>query len=336
MKLLIAIPAGKLFDTFVVDKTVSLLKENFEVYFNTLGRNYYDEELYEACRDMDAIVTGWGVPSLSHAGLTTKDTKLKLLIHTGGSVGDLVDNTAYENGITVLSGNKIYAESTAEGAFAYILTALRSLPDDICNMRGDSDYWDSPYLTKGLFERTVGIIGVGAVAKNLMKFMKPFRVKFKVYDTYEVDKDFLNDVNGEQVSLDEVLSESSIVSVHAALGESTRNLIGAREFSLMADGTLFVNTSRGPIIDENAMIDALRDGRLSAILDVYCREPLERTSPLRNMKNVYLMPHKAGPTYDLRGAIGYKLACDAVRFLNGESLQFEIKADAAKRMTKHS
>ncbi len=335
MNLLITIPDGELRRSFISEDTISLLKKHFNVYLNDTGKGYTDENIYAAARDMDVLVTGWGTPSLSANGLTSKGCRLKLLVHTGGSVGDLIDGGAYENGVTVISGNSIYAESTAEGALAYILAALRHIPDEVNSMK-NGDYWDSPNLTKGLFERTVGIIGVGSVSRNLMRFMKPFRVKLKVWDTYKVDEDFLCEVGAGQVSFEEVLSSCSVVSVHAALGKATRGLIGARELALIPDGALLVNTSRGPIIDEEALARELSGGRFSAVLDVFTREPLPHDSPLRQMKNVCLIPHKAGPTYDLRAMIGYKLAEDAVRFIKGEKLSFEIKADAAMRMTKHS
>ncbi len=334
MKLLITIPEGELRHSFISEKTIELLSEHFEVHYNETGKNYVAEELAVAGRDMDVIMTGWGTASLTEAGLTGNDTKLKLLVHTGGSVGDLIDGTAYENAITVISGNKMYAESTAEGALTYILSALRYIPDDVVSMR-DGEYWNSPYLTRGLIGKTVGIIGVGAVSRNLMRYMKPFGVNIKVWDNYEVDPEFLAEVGAVQTTFEEVLSTCDVVSVHAALRENTKGLIGERELSLIRDGALFVNTSRGPIINEEALTRELESGRIMAVLDVFTREPLSADSPLRKMKNVYLIPHKAGPTYDMRALIGYRLAEDAVRFLSGDSLTYEIKADAAGRMTKH-
>ena len=335
MKLLITIPEGELRDSFISGRTLELLRQHFDVTLNDIGRNYIPEELGVVAADFDAVMTGWGTASLAEAGLLDGKHPLKLIIHTGGSVGDLVDERAYRHGITVISGNSMYAMSTAEGALAYIMSALRYIPDDVSRMH-DGEYWSSPYKTRGLFEREVGIIGVGAVSKNLMRFMKPFNVKLRVYDTYDVDPDFLREVNAVQTSLDEVLSKSSVVSLHAALGEKTRGMIGRDELKLISDGALFVNTSRGPIVDEAALAEELSTGRFSAILDVFTHEPLSADSPLRKMDNVYLIPHKAGPTYDMREVIGFKLAEDAVRHLSGEALQFEITAEYAARMTKHS
>ena len=196
-------------------------------------------------------------------------------------------------------------------------------------------YWDSPRKSEGLFGRDIGIIGVGAVARSLMEFLKPFGANIRVCDSYEIDKDYLVSVNAVQTSLEEVLRKSTVVSVHAALNENTRGMIGERELSLMRDGALLVNTSRGPIIDESALIGELSAGRLRAVLDVFQHEPLSPDSPLRRMDNVYLIPHKAGPTFDLRGYIGRCLSEDAVRYLKGDALKYEIDRFSAERMTRH-
>ncbi len=335
MKILITLPQGEIYDSFISEETVKLLKKFFEVDVNEKNVNFTPEELYDRGKDADVLMTGWGTPSLKSADFYEKDNKLKMLAHTGGSVADYVDNTAYEKGIRVVSGNKMYAQSTAEGALAYILMGLRHLPDDVYSMR-KGDYWQSPYLTRGLRERSVGIIGVGAVAKNLMSYLKPLGARIKVYDTYEVDKAFLKTHNAEQVPLAELLSTCSVISLHMALNQSTRGLIGKNELELLNDGALFVNTSRGPIVDEAALINELKKGRISAVLDVYTKEPLSSESELRKLKNVYLIPHKAGPTYDFRSVIGYRIAEDIVRFFNGEELLYEILPAEASRMTKHS
>jgi len=334
LRLYITIPEGELRDSFLGDETIAYLSEYFSVTLNGESRNLTEEELGEAARGFDVLLTGWGTANLKKAGLLEKGSALKLLVHTGGSVGDLIDSAAYDNGVTVISGNKIYAESTAEGALAYILTGLRHIPDDVSRMKTPT-YWDSPYKTAGLFDRSIGVIGVGAVSRALMSFLAPFRARIKVYDTYKVDRDFLRTVNAEQVSLDELLSTCSVVSLHMALGDKTRGMIGKRELSELRDGTLLVNTSRGAIVDEAALISELSTGRIRAVLDVFCHEPLEADSPLRRMDNVYLIPHKAGPTFDLRRLIGRRLADDAVSFTRGEKLYYMIDRDTAARMTKH-
>lgn len=334
MKALITLPQGEIFDSFISEETLELLEKNFQLEMNKMDRNFTPEELYQRGRDADILITGWGTPSLKSAGFYEKNNNLKMLAHTGGSVADYVDDDAYKIGIKIVSANKMYAESTAEGALSYILSGLRYIPDDVYSMHGN--YWVSPYKTRGLLYKNVGIIGVGAVSKKLMEYLKPFNVKIRVYDRYKVDEEFLKNVNGTQTTLEELLENSDIVSLHLALNESNKGFFGEKEFEMMKNGALFVNTSRGPIVDEEALINELKKNRINAVLDVYTKEPLSNDSPLRKMKNVYLIPHKAGPAYDYRSVIGYKIAAEAVSFKEGKPLLYEIPLEQAKRMTKHS
>ena len=111
-------------------------------------------------------------------------------------------------------------------------------------------------------------------------------------------------------------------------------MIGKEHFDLLQDGAVFLNTARGAIIREDEMIEALKENRFMAVLDVYCKEPLDPSSPLRSMKNVYCMPHQGGPTSDRTPAITRLLADDVMRFGEGKRLRYEISGEFAKRMTK--
>lgn len=337
MKVLVTVPNGAVKDSFFSEETKHFLEENFEVTYNPMDRNYTTAELAEAAKDCDVLVTGWGTPHLAQAGLLKKESSLKLVAHTGGSVGDLVDQTAYENGITIVSGNELYAESTAEGALAYMLSALRHIPDDVCNMRTPG-YWKTEGMnpTGGLFERQIGIVGVGAVARNLMRFLKPFRVKLKVYDTYTIDPAFLQEVGAVQTDLEDIFRTCSVISVHASLTAHTKGLIGRKYFSMMQENAIFVNSARGAIVVEEELIEALQTQNIRAILDVYTVEPLSADSPLRTLANAYLVPHQGGPTIDRRSGIGRTICEEVLRFAQGQPLRYQIGAEAAARMTTHN
>ena len=328
MKLLVTMPEGELRDSFLDENSKKLLKDNFEVFYNTGTKNYTAEELKSVAEDMDVLVTGWGTPSLKKAGLTEKGTKLKIVAHTGGSVGDLIDNTAYESGIKILSGNSMYASSTAEGALCYILAGLRYFADDVYGMH-KGDYWVSPKKTRGLIGKTVGIIGVGAVARELIKLLEPFNVNLLLWDRYDIGGKYT------QCDLDYLLESSDVVTVHLGLNESTKGFIGERELKKIKDGALFVNTSRGAVIDECALVSELTRKRFDAVLDVFEKEPLPVQSPLRQMENVYLIPHRAGPAVDMRRLIGYNICDGAVKVKNGMRSVYEIDAVQASRMTRH-
>ena len=164
--------------------------------------------------------------------------------------------------------------------------------------------------------------------------LKPFRVKLKLYSGYPIDEAFLNENNAIQASLEEIFSTCRVISVHSALNDRTKGMIGKEHFDLLQDGAIFVNTARGAIIREDEMIEALKENRFRAVLDVFCQEPLAQDSPLRCLDNVYCMPHMGGPTADRCPNITLRLADDIQRFANDEALQYEITRDYAKRMTK--
>ncbi len=152
---------------------------------------------------------------------------------------------------------------------------------------------------------------------------------------YAVEEEFLKANNAAQVaSLEEISSTCKIISIHSAMSPKTEGMIGKEHFALMQDGALLVNTARGPVIREEELIEALKEQRFSAVLDVFCQEPPAEDSPLRKLENVYCVPHMGGPTLDRRGHITMRLGDNIEKFARGEEMELEIKADAAKRMTK--
>lgn len=334
MKLLVTIPSGATRDEFLTPETKALLEENFEVTYNPLGRNYTSEEMYEAAECSDIVLTGWGTPTFI-GGPIEKNESIKLIAHTAGSVANLVDAAVYKRGIRVISGNRYFAESVAEGTLAYMMASLRRIPDDVYDMR-HGVLWktESAITTKGILERDVGIVGFGMISRCLIEMLKSFRAKIKVYSSHPIDPEFLSVNGASQVSLEEAFS-CSVVSLHSSLTDKTRGMIGREHFELMPSGALFINTSRGAIVREGELIEVLREGNIFALLDVYETEPLPLSSELRSLKNVYPLPHRAGPTNDRRHFIGRAIVEDVIRFKNGDAMLTEISEEYSKRMTRH-
>ena len=222
----------------------------------------------------------------------------------------------------------------AEGTIAYILMALRRIPDYIetvraGNWRTENDLWE------GLLDKTVGIVGLGTISKIVVRMLQPFRVKIKMYSHYEIEPEFCEKYNVEAASLDEIFSTCDVVSIHSALNQENRGLIEKRHFEMLKEGSFFINTARGAVIDENALIDELVKNRFWAVLDVYLQEPLTLNSKLRSLRNVYCIPHMAGPTLDRRKWITKALIDEMKRFFDGaEKFELEISEEFAKRMTK--
>lgn len=328
MKLLVSMQSEG--NTFLPDAVKAYLEERFDVEYASEDVLMFGETFRERIKDIDVMLTGWGHPMITYDMI--KDSRVKIIAHTGGSVGSLVDLSLYDHGIRVLSGNDLYAESVAEGTIAYMLTGLRRIPyyvQDVKNggWRGDG------FFSEGLLDQTVGIVGLGTISRYLIKLLKVFRAKIKIYSSYPIDEEYLKENNVSQASIEEIFSTCKIVSIHSAMNEKTKGMIGREHFDLLQDGALFINTARGAVIREDEMIEALKENRFSAVLDVFCTEPLDADSKLRSLENVYCVPHMGGPTLDRRPVVTMRLADNILKIANNEPAELEISKAAASRMT---
>ena len=306
------------------------MEEHFEVAYSPFDRHLLPEEIKEYAADADVLMTGWAHCMLSAEIL--KGTSIKITAHTGGSVADYVEPSVYETGIRVISGNLLYAESVAEGVIGYMMMALRYLPENVESVRQGA--WRIPQTNEGLLDQTIGIVGMGTISRFLISMLKPFRPNLKIYSGHSIDAAYLQENNAQQVSLEEIFSTCKIVSLHSALNDRSRGMIGKEHFDLLQDGALFLNTARGAIIREEEMIAALEENRFKAVLDVFCKEPLAADSRLRSLPNVYCTPHVAGPTVDRRPSVVIALGEDLCRYEAGQTMIHEIAPEIAKRMTR--
>lgn len=330
LKVFVSLPnSGPNINTFFPDDVRRYLEERFEVEYLDSQHRLEREAFADAVKAFDVVMTGWGHIPIDRAMLC--GTRVKLIAHTGGSVGSLVSPDVFEAGVRVISGNLLYAESVAEGVIAYMLTGLRRIPTYIDRVKnggwiGEGD--DS----QGLLDRSVGIIGMGTISRLLIEKLGVFNAKIFAYSSHEIDREFCQKYHVTQVSLQEALA-CDIVTLHSAMNEKTRGMIGKKEFSLIRDGALFINTARGRIVDEAAMVCELKKNRFRAVLDVYYDEPLPPEHELRRLENVYCLPHMAGPTIDRRGLVTKRLADNIMLFEENAAMPLEITKEAAKRMT---
>jgi len=217
--------------------------------------------------------------------------KLKMLAVTGLYNRTLDVAAATERGIVVsyteLRGT--YRNATAELTWALIFAVARHVPQESQRMR--SGGWQT---TVGitLMGRTLGLLGLGRQAKRVLPVAKALNMKVIAWSQNLTPGAALA-AGVERVEKDELFAASDVLSIHLVLGERTRGIVGAHELALMRPSAILVNTSRGPLIDEAALIDTLRAGRIAgAGLDVYAREPLPDDHPLRGLPNAVLMPHQ--------------------------------------------
>lgn len=341
MKILFNVPTEWLQSTdkeefnFLSEERLRKLREDFDVLLNDYEKHYTKEELIERIHDADAVITHWGSTKID-ADVLAHAKKLKIVAHLAGTVKAYVSEEVFDKGIKVISANDTYfAESVAEGVLAYALVGQRHIDKHILNMSNPCEKgWkcEVPEI-RGLLGKTVGIVSFGTVAKYFVKLLKPFHCRVLVYSR-SISDDVLKEYGMERATLDEIFETCDIISIHTALNEKTHHFIDADLLSKIKEGALLINTSRGAVIDEPALIKELQKNRFSAVLDVFETEPLPVESELYEMENVIIFPHKAGPTFDMYNTLTCGILDEVTAFLlHGENPKSELSKERAMSMS---
>jgi len=214
--------------------------------------------------------------------------KCKGIFRSGSGLDALPCAAAKELGIAVLNTPESIAECVAEHAVSLLFALIRQIPQLDTEVR--KGVWAGTSRLKWhISGRTLGLVGYGRIARNVERMVSGFRMRVVHYDPFAPDS----------TDLDELLKVSDYVSLHCPLTDETRGLIDGRRLALMKPGALLVNTSRGPVVDEGALAEALKNGTIGgAALDVLCDEPPEKDHPLFGLDNVILTPHIAAFSAD--------------------------------------
>jgi len=212
---------------------------------------------------------------------------LKLIVTTGARNASIDVAAALERGITVC-GTPGGGMPTAELAFGLLLSLARNIPYEIGQMI--SGAWQTTVGVE-LIDKTLGLVGLGKLGQRMARVAHAFDMKVAAW-SQNLTAEKAKATGAELVDKDELFRRSDFVSVHTVLSPRTRGIIGDREIHLMKPSACLINTSRGPIIHEQALIEALKAGRIAgAALDVYDREPLPKDHPLRSCPRLLLTPH---------------------------------------------
>lgn len=217
-----------------------------------------------------------------------------------GTGTDHVDLKAAENaGVIVSNTPGVAAVSVAEHTLALMMAAARQILGNDSAMRAGE--WPRGQMTQ-LNGKTLGLIGLGAIGRQTARIATGIGMKLIAW-TFHPDNDFADEVGLEFVDLNILYDRADVVSIHVRQSADTIGMVGAEAFSQMGPNTILVNTARGPIVDEAALISALEDGALAAAgLDVFDQEPLPPNHPLGKLNNVVLSPHNAGITPEVTEA----------------------------------
>ena len=233
----------------------------------------------------EVVLSGWGCPRLD-ALLLAQAPELRAVVHAAGGVKGHVTDACWDRGLVVSTAAGANAEPVAEYTLARILLANKAAGRMAREYRARRTAIDliSEFPEIGNLGKTVGIVGLSRIGKRVVELLAPFDLDVVVSDPY---------VDGS-VELDDLLRVSDVVSLHAPSLPSTRHMLDARRLSLLRDGTTLINTARGALIDQDALVAELITGRIDAVIDVTEPEILPPDSPLYDLPNVVLTPHIAG------------------------------------------
>ena len=265
------------------------------------------ETALEVACDADVVM----VQSLRHLltrPVIEKLSKCRCLIRLGIGYDSVDVAAATDHGMLVCNIPTYCVDDVADHALALLMSSLRHLARQDRWIRDGR--WDRTgvHPARRMKGSTMGLVAFGRIARAVAERVQGFGVSLLAYDPY-IDAETMSACGAEKVELDELLRRSDFISVHTPLTGGTRHLLSTREFGLMKDGVFVVNTSRGPVIDQAALVEALRSGKVwGAGLDVMEQEPLPLDSPLREFDNVTLTPHVGANSEDSVEDL-YRTAC---------------------------
>lgn len=286
--------------------------------------NPTEDAIGDAIERATVLITGWGTPALGLLeGWVPEHSPLRLVAHSAGTVKHLLPVAAIKRGLLVTHANESLAEAVAEFTIGAILMARRRAWSSAARLRTGRSHEVASRFHE-LRGSTVGVIGASAIGRRVLKLLEAFGVQTLLADPYATP-DLAVSLGAQLVSLHQLLQHSDVVTLHAPVTPETIGMLGAPEFAAMKDGTLFVNTARGQLIDHGALLAELQRGRIDALLDVTDpTEPLPTNSPFFALDNCVVLPHIAGISAEARLRQSAYTVDDILRFLYNQSLKFPV------------
>lgn len=262
------------------DGLIENLRQQHKVTINPHGRKLTETEIVDLGKEADGIIAGTEGYSQS---VLSRLKKLKVISRCGVGMDSIDLNEAAKLNIKVFNTPDAPTNAVAELTVGLILSLLRFIPLSAGEMK--NSVWKK-HMGNLLSKKNIGIIGYGRIGKRVAELLSPFDVTISYYDTAINEASSIASFK----SMNEILAWADVLSLHCSPTASSEPLLGPKEFGKLKKGSWFINTSRGTLVDEKSLIDAIETGRLAGVaLDVFQREPY--TGPLTSFKNVILLPH---------------------------------------------
>jgi D-3-phosphoglycerate dehydrogenase len=281
------------------------------------------DDILAVAKDADAILVTYAKITCEIIGQLTR---CKAIGRFGLGVDNIDLAAAKEKGIAVNYVPDYCIREVSDHTMALLLALIRKVP--LSNKLVQAGRWEMPAVVpiRRIEGTVLGLLGFGNIPRLVAPKAQAFGMKVIAYDPY-AKPELFKAANVESVDLDALLARADYVSVHAPLTPATRGMMNAEAFSKIKKGALVVNTARGPLIDETALIAALDAGQVGgAALDVVATEPLAKESPLIGRDNVILTPHTAFYSIEALAELQSKCASDVARVLSGEKAVYPISA----------
>lgn len=286
-----------------------------------LGEVVRSGELPDIARGAEVLVTSWGCPPLTGEILATA-ADLRLVVYAAGSVKGIVTPQLWRAGIRVSSAAGPLSKGVAETALGMTIAALKNLwrLDSAATTGG---WHDERARVRELYDITIGVVGAGHAGRHYLHLLRAFDAELLVYDPY-LSAEQANPLGATQVSLDELLRRSDVVALHAPSIPQTRHMIDAAALDLLKPDAILLNTARGALIDEHALIAKLRTSDLYAVLDVTDPEPPAPDHPFRTLPNCVLTGHVAGAVTNGLHRLGRHAVSEIESYVHGRPLEGEV------------
>jgi len=279
-----------------IDNYQNIFRENdIEIDLPPVTQALKESDLVKIIEKYDGIIAGDDeITSM----VLERAKKLKVISKWGIGI-DAIDIRSAENlGIRVFNTPNVFGDEVADIVMGYIILLARKIHLIDKKVR-DGDWNEAQIQGISLRNRTLGVIGIGSIGRSVVERAGSAGMNILGYDIFPIDRSFAEKHSVKQVELDVLLKESDFISLNCNLTDSNFHMIGEQEIDMMRDGAYLINTSRGPLIDEKALIRALRTGKIAgAALDVFEKEPLPDDSSLRTFENCILGAHNSSNTID--------------------------------------